>query len=150
MVANWVEPNRGCSCVSCIGNECSMKLYVGNVVPPPEPNKGPTRSVLHDSGPHPRCNKMSPGRLWRNGAVSPSNIFKFPRWGPLINKYDFLARNYGPFKALVRKQSDMEYYVANLTKEVGLMSLEVNLVGTSEHVTPHSHVRTTRQTCYLL
>ena len=40
---------------------------------------------------------------------------------------DFLARICGPFEALGRKQSDMEYCVANLTKEVGLTSLEVNL-----------------------
>ena len=38
----------------------------------------------------------------------------------------------------------MEYCVANLTKDVGLASLKVNLIGISEHV------KTTRQTCYLL
>ena len=65
----------------------------------------------------------------------PSNVLNVPRWDPLINKDNFLARICGPFEALAHKQSDMEYCVSNLTKEVGLASLEINLVSICEHVT---------------
>ncbi len=104
----------------------------------PDPTHGATRCLQVD------CDATATARS------PPSNVLNVPRWDPLTKNDDFLARICGPFEALGRKQSDMKYCVANLTKEVGLASLEMNLVGTSEHVTSHSHARTTRQTCYLL
>jgi hypothetical protein len=60
-----------------------------------------------------------------------SNSAKKTKKNNLNPNDDFLRRICGPFLALARKQSDMKYCVAYLTKEVGLALLPPNLVGSS-------------------
>ena len=87
-----------------------------------DPTHGATRCLQFD------CNAMATAQH------SPSNVLNFPQWDPLNPNDDFLRRIYKPFEALDRKQSDIKYCVAYLTKEVGLVLLPTNLVGSS---TPH-------------
>ena len=139
MVAHRADPTRGCNCVSCRRNECSMEFFMGKVDPfqnliidlrnffsmIPDPTHGATRCIKFD------CDATAMAQS------PPSNILNFLPW----DSRWLSPENMQAIRS-IRKQSHMEYCVTCMTKEVGLVSLPPNLVGSSTpHVWEQQHIK---------